>query len=113
MVFLGNIESILINLIVKNFVETKKKNKIKKIYRNKNTQKSKFSISTILINSEIKNENKEKESEEDLEETTEDGSEDKKKIIVKLYLSFRFSKNDRLFSNNHTISFAHFSGINN
>ena len=85
MVFLGNIESILVNLIVKNFVETKKKLNRKKTI-NKKPQNFKFSSSTFLINSEtkkIKNENKEKKSEKEaLEETAEEESEDKKEIIV-------------------------------
>lgn len=84
-VFLGNIESILVNLIVKNFVETKRKINSKKT-KNKSPQNFKSSISTVLINSEIKkikNENKEKKSEkENLEETAEEESEDKKEIIV-------------------------------
>ena len=88
MVFLGNIETILISLITKNFIDIKRKKEAKKNSKKtkREIQNPKFSISTILINSavnEIKDENKEKKSkEENLEETTEEESKDKHKVAI-------------------------------
>ena len=90
---MGNIESILAELAAKNFIAAGGKRGVKtgnsrKIKRKDNTQNSKFSISTILINSalkEIKWESKGKDntSEEDFEEDTEGKIiEDERKIIV-------------------------------
>ena len=82
--FLDNIKSTLLELVTQNFIEIKKNTKKPK-NRNRVMQNSKFSISTILINSEIKkikNEDKEKKSEEDLEETADEESGDKKRVIV-------------------------------
>ncbi len=85
---LGNIETILISLITKNFVGIKRGKRAKNNGKNikRKLQNPKFSISTISINSalkEVKNESKEKKSKEDnLEETTEEESGDKKEIIV-------------------------------
>ena len=89
--FLSSINNTLTELIVKNFVEARKKIKAnRKKIENRNQQKSKFSISAILINSVInseikknKNENNEKKlEEENLEETAKEESEDEKKLIV-------------------------------
>ena len=85
--FLDNKKRTLIELVVKNFVEAKKKiNVNRRKTRNRNPQNYNSPISIVLINSAIKeitSEDKEGTSEkEDLEETTGDVSEDKNKIII-------------------------------
>ena len=93
--FLGNIESILAELATKNFIVAREKRGVKKgnsrkIKRKDNVQNSRFSISTILINSalkeikgKIKGKSKENASDEDLEEDTKGKMiTDERKIIV-------------------------------
>ncbi len=85
---MGNIKSTLLELVTHNFSEINKKRRLNKKNNKKTKTKfihnSTFSISTILMNSTIReSKNKEKESkEEDLEETAEEEQEDKNKVIV-------------------------------
>lgn len=87
MISLGNIETILISLITKNFVGIKGKKEARKSSKKakREIQNPKFSISTILINSavkEVKDEGKDTLKEDNLEETTEEESKDKHKVAI-------------------------------
>ncbi len=85
---MGNIKSTLLELVTQNFSEINKKRRLNKKNNKKTKTKfihnSTFSISSVLMNSTIReSKNKEKESkEEDLEETTEEKFDDKKEKVT-------------------------------